>query len=33
MTCTGTLDDHCCHLGTYGVCGFLAELLWEQVMT
>lgn len=24
-TCKGNREDHCCHLGTYGVCMFLAE--------
>lgn len=26
MTCLGNLDDHCCHLGKYGVCEHLADV-------
>lgn len=25
MTCAGTSDDHCCHLGAAGVCRYLEE--------
>ena len=33
MECKGDQDDHCCHLGKYGVCEFLANANTRWVCT